>query len=496
MPPNRSPFPPSRQCVLHPVKKKQKQEPSRFLPCPVCHRSFPSYSIHDHVNVCLDSPATGRTQSSPCTTSSLTPCNSESAHLNSESCDKNFSSTVDVEKDANLDDRLENPPAEQDCINSLLACSSPREGPLIENSSEIHLVDSSLHEIADEGDGDARIPDDEALRDVQNTEDCRQTNYVVTASDFVEGPKETEILVPELPQGEELEREAQYTMASPEEYLSDKPGHVLQIFQVQRQSQAKLSMLCKFPMSAALERKPTATVLQPGMVLLRSWLSMDIQQRLVNESQSAVHLFKRPTTASGGKYHLWQMAFGCQWDSKTRRYAPQTRGQRFPAWMYDLGRELAVNATDHTHVYPPGSSFAPDVALVNFYPVKDEELGVVGLGGHQDLDDYCDMPVVSVSVGDSMTFFYRRVPPQSRRKSGVQIVVDESAAKTCKDGDTAYNSEKRIILESGDVLVFGGESRLVYHGTRAVQPGTRPPGLHMVPGRLNFTFRQSNAPRL
>jgi hypothetical protein len=64
------------------------------------------------------------------------------------------------------------------------------------------------------------------------------------------------------------------------------------------------------------------------------------------------------------------MAFGCQWDSTTRRYAPQTRGQRFPAWMYDLGNELASTASDHTHVYPPGSNFAPDVALVNFYPVS------------------------------------------------------------------------------------------------------------------------------
>ncbi len=26
--------------------------------------------------------------------------------------------------------------------------------------------------------------------------------------------------------------------------------------------------------------------------------------------------------------------------------------------------------------------------------VKAKELGVVGLGGHQDLDDYLDMPVV------------------------------------------------------------------------------------------------------
>ena len=64
------------------------------------------------------------------------------------------------------------------------------------------------------------------------------------------------------------------------------------------------------------------------------------------------------------------MAFGSQWDSKTRRYAPHTRGQRFPAWMYDLGKQLASNGSDYTSVYPHGSNFAPDVALVNFYPVS------------------------------------------------------------------------------------------------------------------------------
>jgi hypothetical protein len=92
-----------------------------------------------------------------------------------------------------------------------------------------------------------------------------------------------------------------------------------------------------------------------------------------------------------------------------------------------------------------------------------------------------------------MTFFFRRIPPLSRRKSGVQVLVDQVAAKDCEDGDTAHNGERKVILESGDILVFGGLSRLVYHGTRNIQPGTRPPGLHMVPGRLNFTFRQCNA---
>ena len=43
-----------------PQRKKQKkqQEGSRLLPCPVCHRSFPHYFIHDHVNICLDTPQT------------------------------------------------------------------------------------------------------------------------------------------------------------------------------------------------------------------------------------------------------------------------------------------------------------------------------------------------------------------------------------------------------------------------------------------------------
>ncbi len=64
------------------------------------------------------------------------------------------------------------------------------------------------------------------------------------------------------------------------------------------------------------------------------------------------------------------MAFGCQWDSKTRRYAAQTRGQRFPDWMYNFGKELASDAHNYTHIYGNGSDFAPDVALVNFYPVS------------------------------------------------------------------------------------------------------------------------------
>ena len=46
-----------------------------------------------------------------------------------------------------------------------------------------------------------------------------------------------------------------------------------------------------------------------------------------------------------------------------------------------------------------------------------------------------------------------------------------------------------IWLESGDAFVFGGPSRLCYHGVTRIVPGTAPGGLGFE-GRLNLTFRQ------
>lgn len=48
----------------------------------------------------------------------------------------------------------------------------------------------------------------------------------------------------------------------------------------------------------------------------------------------------------------------------------------------------------------------------------------------------------------------------------------------------------QVRLESGDVLVFGGPARLLWHGLSRVLPNQRPKGLVMAPGRLNLTFRE------
>jgi alkylated DNA repair protein (DNA oxidative demethylase) len=48
-----------------------------------------------------------------------------------------------------------------------------------------------------------------------------------------------------------------------------------------------------------------------------------------------------------------------------------------------------------------------------------------------------------------------------------------------------------VLLESGDLLVFGGPNRLIFHGVPKVLDGTAPAGLGLPPGRLSITVRET-----
>lgn len=77
-------------------------------------------------------------------------------------------------------------------------------------------------------------------------------------------------------------------------------------------------------------------------------------------------------------------------------------------------------------------------------------------------------PVVSFSVGDSATFsFYFKYTN----------LENTGPATTA-------------VLHSGDVLLFGGDSRLVPHSVGCPEHGKRQNGLKMVEGRLNVTLRR------
>jgi alkylated DNA repair protein (DNA oxidative demethylase) len=124
----------------------------------------------------------------------------------------------------------------------------------------------------------------------------------------------------------------------------------------------------------------------------------------------------------------------------------------FPAWLGELGRRAVTDALG-----PQPTQAAYDIALINFYD------GDARMGMHRDADEKSDAPVVSLSLGDTCVFRFGN--PETRTRPWTDVE-----------------------LRSGDLFVFGGPSRLAYHGVPRVHPGTAPPELGLT-GRLNITLR-------
>ncbi|KAJ6765444.1 2OG-FE(II) OXYGENASE FAMILY PROTEIN [Salix purpurea] len=223
-------------------------------------------------------------------------------------------------------------------------------------------------------------------------------------------------------------------------------------------------------------------VLRPGMVLLKRYISLSDQIELVKTCRE-IGLgpggFYRPGYKNGAKLRLQMMCLGLNWDPETRKYEDQdpTDGCKPPYIPCEfnqivetaiqdahalLGKDLALS--DVEEILP---AMSPDICIVNFYTTTGK------LGLHQDRDESSEslskgLPVVSFSVGDSAEFLY-----------GDQRDV---------------NKADKIVLESGDVLIFGGSSRHIFHGVTSVIPNSSPKALieetRLRPGRLNLTFRQ------
>jgi alkylated DNA repair protein (DNA oxidative demethylase) len=103
-----------------------------------------------------------------------------------------------------------------------------------------------------------------------------------------------------------------------------------------------------------------------------------------------------------------------------------------------------------------GVDTLPNCCLVNFYGEGAR------MGMHQDKDEGSfEAPVVSISLGDSALF----------RMGG-----------TDRGGKT-----ESVWLESGDVVVMGGDARLAFHGVDRIRSGSS--SLLKNGGRLNLTLR-------
>ena len=212
-----------------------------------------------------------------------------------------------------------------------------------------------------------------------------------------------------------------------------------------------------------LIRRPRAEIV-PGAVHVPGWLSRDEQRRLV----AACREWSRPPAGmratrlpSGGVMSVQTVCLGWHWiPYRYSRTAEDNDGapvKPFPGWLAELGRRAVTEAYGR-----PGEAagYRPDTALVNYY---DDQ---ARMGMHADRDERSPAPVVSLSLGASCVFRFGNADSRGRPWTDVE-------------------------LESGDLFVFGGPSRLAYHGVPRTRPGTGDPGIGLATGRLNITLRES-----
>lgn len=210
------------------------------------------------------------------------------------------------------------------------------------------------------------------------------------------------------------------------------------------------------------------TVVAPGAVHLPDWLDAGRQRRLLQACRD----WARPPaglrtvhTPGGGTMTARQVCLGWHWYpygyARTVVDGDGSPVKPFPDRLGGLAREAVTDALG-AEALAAGASAAYDIALINFYD------GDARMGMHRDSDESCDAPVVSLSLGDTCVFRFGNTETRTRPYTDVE-------------------------LRSGDLFVFGGPSRLAYHGVPKVYAGTAPPELGLT-GRLNLTLRAGGFP--
>lgn len=208
----------------------------------------------------------------------------------------------------------------------------------------------------------------------------------------------------------------------------------------------------------ALSEQPTSTKLQEGAVVLGRFLIREGEEILKTIHRiTAESPFRKMVTPGGYLMSVSMTNCGqAGWvtDRRGYRYDPvdPLSGKPWPP-IPPLFAEIATRAANAAGY----SKFKPDACLINRY-----EPGAK-LSLHQDKDEKdFTQPIVSVSLGLNATFLW--------------------------GGKHRNDKVRRIRVEHGDVVVWGGEARLIYHGIDPLTAGNHP---LLGECRINLTFRKA-----
>jgi len=204
--------------------------------------------------------------------------------------------------------------------------------------------------------------------------------------------------------------------------------------------------------------RPAEEVIAEGAVLLPGF-ARTIEVELLEALRAIIEQspFRHMTTPGGHQMSVAMTncgGFGWVTDRSGYRYDPNDpqSGKPWPP-MPGAFRELARAAADRGGF----GGFAPDACLVNRYQPGAR------MSLHQDRDENdFSAPIVSVSLGLPATFLF--------------------------GGLKRSDKPRRFRLEHGDVVVWGGPTRLAFHGVAPLAEGE-----HSLLGRqrINLTFRKA-----
>jgi DNA oxidative demethylase len=203
-----------------------------------------------------------------------------------------------------------------------------------------------------------------------------------------------------------------------------------------------------------LETEPTYEEIYPGAVLMRGLaLPQDAEFFAAVQGILAAAPLHHTTTPSGLPMSVMVSACGTP-EAFRRRWDPKNPnvGQMWPPMprpLLDFAIRCAVRSR-----FP---QFRPDSCHINRYQAGTR------LGLHQDRHEFdLVQPIVSISFGLECIFLL----------GGLQRT----------------DTTKRILLEHGDVIVWGGPSRMRFHGVQPLKPDHHP---MTGPYRYNLTFRKT-----